>query len=876
MNNLIKTGRTLCCSLLPKLMLIAIFFGTSIGTNAGKSFGANFGSSPAYAPPRSTPLLNLITPRGVKSGGEHTLKFSGARLKDAEQIFFYDSGVSVLEIKPIDANNINVKIKVEPNCRIGEHLAQVRTKNGISDFRSFFIGRLEEVAEKEPNNEITQSQKIEKNVTVTGIVNTEDVDYFQISGKKGERISVEVEALRLGYLFDPAIALLDKNRFEIAVSDDTPLTKQDPYFSVLLPEDGDYFVSIRESSFVGNGLSHYRMHVGNFPRPATVFPLGGKPGEKLNLQFIDAHQEGQPIRAAGKEIQLPAKEEFRPGLFYTDEFGTTPTPMPFRLNNLDNYLEKEPNTKTGDLAKTEPVALPHAFNGVISEPFDLDYYKFSAKKGQTLNVECFARRLGSGLDPVVNIYNDKFKSVIGSDDSRKADSYMQYKVPADGIYYVRCFDHLRRGQADFTYRIEITIASPKLTLGIKRNDRYSQRRQAIAIPQGGRFAVLVEAKRQFFGGEIELLADNLPAGIKMVAPPMMSNSNLMPVVFEAAADAPLSGSLVDFRGKLKKENTNVVGGFENHADFVLGQPNNSLYYSCKADKLPFAVIEKLPFKLEIVQPKVPMVRNGQMSIKVIAHKDKGFDENINIQFPFRTAGVGTTYQIVMPKGKSEINYPLNANSKAQLGKFPMYVIANSNYKGQAWASSQMAELEVAEPFVTASIPRMSITRGESTQLVCKFNQLKPFDGDAKVEILGVPANVTVEPAKTINKETKEIAFTITTNEKSPFGKHGGLFCRLTITKNGEPIVSRAGSAVLQINKPKPKPKPKVAAKKPAAKPAAKPATKPKPAQTAKSVTAAKPAATKPAAKKPVAKPAAAKPAPKPDATKAAKPATKKP
>ena len=134
-----------------------------------------------------------------------------------------------------------------------------------------------------------------------------------------------------------------------------------------------------------------------------------------------------------------------------------------------------------------------------------------------------------------------------------------------------------------------------------------------------------------------------------------------------------------------------------------------------------------------------------------------------------------------------------------------------------------------------------------------MNQLKPFEGEAKLEFLGVPANITVDPPKMITKDTKEIAFALKTNDKSPIGKHGGMFCQLTITKNGEPIVSRAGFAQVQINKPKPPKKPKVAAKPkpPEKKPVAKPAV------------AAKPPA------KPAAKPAPTKPAP-------AKPATKKP
>ena len=760
----------------------------------------------------SSPQLGSILPRGVKAGGQHTLSFYGARLNDVEEIFLYDSGITVLEIDKVEEkqNLIKVKIKVDPNCRIGEHVAQVRTKNGISDFRSFFVGRLEQVAEVEPNNEIEQSQAVQKNITITGIVKNEDVDYFRIEGKKGERISVEVEALRLGFLFDPAIVLLDKDQFEIAASDDTPLAKQDAFFSVLLPQDGEYFIGIRESSFVGNNSSRYRMHVGNFPRPAAVYPAGGKLGQKRKFQFIDAYKEGQPVGATEQEIELPEELGFRNGIFFTDEGGTSPTPLPFRFNELPNHMEAEPNNSFAQEIAT--LQLPVAINGVVSEAGDLDYFKFTAKKGQKIDLRCFARQLGSGLDPSMNVYNADKKHQVGSDDiANKPDCYVQFDVPEDGDYFVRIFDHLKRGQPDFVYRLEIKVPKPKLTLGIKRNDRYSQKRQTIAVPQGSRFAVLVEAKRDNFAGEIELLSDNLPPGIKMVAPPMMSNLNLMPVVFEAQPDAELGGSLVDFRGRLKAKDSAIVGGFENVADFVLGDPNNSLYYSCKVDKLAFAVIEKLPFRLEIVQPKAPLSRFGSKAIKVIAHRDEGFDEPINIQFPFRTPGVGTKHQVVMKKGKSEVDYPINANGKAQLGKWPMYVVGNSKFKGTAWTSSQMAEIEVTEPFVAAKFTRLSIEQSQSTQLVWKLDQLKPFQGEAKVEVLGVPANIVVEPAKTITKDTQEIAFSIDTNENSPIGKHTGLFCRVTIPQSGEPIVATAGWAHLQINKPKPVKKKEVAA-----------------------------------------------------------------
>ncbi len=83
---------------------------------------------------------------------------------------------------------------------------------------------LKEINEVEPNNDFAAPQAIPMNVTVTGIADNEDVDYFVVEAKKGERISAEVEGLRLGISeFDPYVAILNSKRFELGVSDDAAL-----------------------------------------------------------------------------------------------------------------------------------------------------------------------------------------------------------------------------------------------------------------------------------------------------------------------------------------------------------------------------------------------------------------------------------------------------------------------------------------------------------------------------------------------------------------------------------------------------------------------------------------------------------------------------
>ena len=49
---------------------------------------------------------------------------------------------------------------------------------------------------------------------------------------------------------------------------------------------------------------------------------------------------------------------------------------------------------------------------------------------------------------------------------------------------------------------------------------------------------------------------------------------------------------------------------------------------------------ELPFSIDIQVPKVPIARNGSMQLKIVATKKEGWDEQINIQLPFRPPGVG--------------------------------------------------------------------------------------------------------------------------------------------------------------------------------------------------------------------------------------------
>ncbi|RMG35259.1 MAG: peptidase [Planctomycetota bacterium] len=764
----------------------------------------------------ASPSLRVIQPRGVQRGTDAELTFQGARLQDTEEVFFYEPGFQVKKLEVVNASTVKAVVAVASDCRLGEHVAQLRTRSGVSEFRTFYVGPFPAVAEKEPNTEFDQAQPIDLNVTVTGVVQAEDVDHFAVQAKKGQRISVEVEGLRLGLtMFDPYVAILDSKRFELAASDDSPLLRQDCACSIIAPEDGTYVIAIREAAYGGNGNCQYRMHVGTFPRPTAVYPPGGPRGGTLKVRFI-----GDPAGDFEETVQLPAVAEENFGLVPVRDGVTAPSANPFRLFEHGNALEQEPND---DFAHATVVQLPNAFNGIIEKPGDVDLFKFQAKKGQVFDIECYARRVRSPLDPVVNLYYANGRGITGNDDSRGPDSYFRVTIPADGEYVIRVADHLGRGGPDFVYRLEFHAPKPELTLGIPRVARYSQYRQWIVVPRGNRFATLITAARRNFGGAVQLTPENLPPGIKVVAPPMAPNLSVMPVVFEAAADAPIGGRLVDLTAKPVDPKIPVVGHYRNRADLIVGSPGQSLYWWRDVDRIPVVVAEEVPFRLEIVQPKSSIVQNGSKQLKIVAHRKEGFDAAIRVEFPFRPPGIGAASAITIPAKATEALYPLNASSGAQPGQWPIYVIGSADVGGAVWVASQMATLEVSPPYVQFAIQRTAVEQGQGTEIVCTIEQRQPFEGKARAELLGLPAKVTA-PVLEFTKDTKELVFPVQTDKTSPPGRHRSVFCQATIMVNGEPVVHRLASTELRIDKPLP-PKPNQPAPKPttAPKPAPKPA-----------------------------------------------------
>ncbi|MAE65129.1 MAG: peptidase, partial [Phycisphaeraceae bacterium] len=579
----------------------------------------------------------------------------------------------------------------------------------------------------------------------------------------------------------------------------------------------------------GSGGSRYRLHVGAFPRPNAIYPPGGPAGETLSVRFI-----GDMTGDIERTVTLPAGPNPDYRLTVRHDGLDAPSPNRFRVSAFGNVLETEPNDEreaAGTSGEGELPTLPQAFNGIIERDGDVDWYRFRAKKGQKFQVRLHARSVRSPLDGVLSLHRADGNQLSHNDDSGGPDSGFGFNVPADDEYFFRVHDHLMKGGPGYVYRIETVPVEASLSVRVPNFGRDSQARKTISVPRGNRTATLVTTSRDNVGGDLVFEAPGLPEGVVLHGQTIPSNLRQMPIVFEAAPEAPLAGALVDFVVRLADPKRELRGGYHHTIDLVLGAPNRTVFYRTRTATLPVAVTEAAPFSIELVPPTVPLVQNGSMNLKVVAHRREGFDNPITVRMLWKPPGIGASNTVQIGKGQTECAYPINANGGAQNRTWHIAILGEADANGQVRVSSKLTPLTVEPPYVGLKIEMAAYEQGEKGEIVCKIEHRKAFEGPAAIELLGLPAKVSTTGGRKITRDDEQIVFDVDVAKDSPPGKHNNLFCRLIVQEREAPILHNLGrGGVLRIDKPPPPkknapPKPKVKPK-PKPKPKKQPEKKP--------------------------------------------------
>jgi hypothetical protein len=196
-------------------------------------------------------------------------------------------------------------------------------------------------------------------------------------------------------------------------------------------------------------LSQFGLQIGQTTRLSiNGNRLGGK--ARVDLPIPGVKQtlvKGSNDRHLMVDITVPA--EAPPGIYPITVFtaGGVSNPMGIALDGLSQWL-------VGDSTEDRPASLPAAFSGLLAGPGQSHVY-FRGHAGDRLVAEVEARRIGSRLDPVLEV-----KTASGSTIAiewgkaiLRGDARAELKLPTDGTYLVELHDLAYAAPADSPFRL---------------------------------------------------------------------------------------------------------------------------------------------------------------------------------------------------------------------------------------------------------------------------------------------------------------------------------------------------------------------------------------------------------------------------------------
>jgi len=125
----------------------------------------------------------------------------------------------------------------------------------------------------------------------------------------------------------------------------------------------------------------------------------------------------------------------------------------FSVGDLPEVFEKEPNNS---IEQAQPIPIPTTVNGNLTAA-DQDFYRISAKAHERLVMEVEARRIGSAIDPAIEVLDASGHRTAFNDDAPGlgVDARVDVIFPNAGNYYVVVHDSKYSDQQRKFYRLKV-------------------------------------------------------------------------------------------------------------------------------------------------------------------------------------------------------------------------------------------------------------------------------------------------------------------------------------------------------------------------------------------------------------------------------------
>lgn len=811
--------------------------------------------------------VEVLYPQIGQAGTTVDVTIEGNFLHDPQGVLFYQPGIRCTKLEPITAVphfQTGVERKVEPgraakltfeiakDAAPGEYQMRVRTRDNLSELVTFWVTPFPVVHEKHPwtdrdssdgtptrNDSPKHAQSTPLNSTVCGYLPAgppQDDDWYSVECQAGQRLAVEVLAARLGTFHysgmnDPAVSIFDEQGRLLGRNDDNALHTQDPVVSVITPEDGRYYIHLRQQMDYETSMRHYAMHVGTFARPLVAFPLGGQVRKPFDITLLG--DAAGPLQMSIVSNKTPGPfEASHHDLFHAAQSSPAPpTSNTIQLATFGDVYEADDQTS---LTAPQPIgeALPIAINGRITSEGEVDWYQFAASKGERYRIRTYGKTLDSELDARVWIRpapGNPSGRTYDVDDSLwdphdlvghhyreqikdRLDPIFMFEPDADGEWLIGIGDTRREFGPHHVYRVEF---QPHVDSAFVYFPQYPSQakivRDRIVLFPGHSYMHPMAVQPGFgstYDGALQLRALNLPEGVTMEAAPFTQDAGIIPVLFSATQDAQVGAETIDLVVEPvdPQARANFRGGF---IQVIPATQRRGGYAMCfdRTRKMALAVVEGAAFDLSIDRPRIPLVRNGELALKVNVTRHTGFDGDVYCEMDWLPEGVSKQPPLIIRSGETEAVYRLRATSNATPGEYPVSITGRENSGGIVrtgaglhYVCSPSVALTVGEPYVTIQLARAAIERQTIGEIVAEITHHKPFSGEATLQLGRLPFGVEqVQPYPKIKAGDTSAELRVKVTADCLVGQYKDVFCNVTVTDGGQQITQQTGSGVLRVD-----------------------------------------------------------------------------
>lgn len=519
---------------------------------------------------------------------------------------------------------VKARLKVGPDAPLGPREVRVATPQGVSSVGLVVVVNDPVAAEADDaaDDAMKGAQALALPSAVAGTIGKlEDVDWYAVTAKAGQRLTFAVWANRLENKihdlqlhFDPILVISDANGRELAADDNHDFA--DPLLSYEFPRDGAYYVQVRDTTYGGNPNWTYVLQATAGPVATSVFPMAVNPGAKAVL-----HARGPNIDP-GEAITLEVPRDLPPGprlVALPTAKGPT-LAAPVVVTALPIVREQDDAPAVAD--QGQPIVLPAAVSGRLGSGNDADAFRFEAKTGQRYAFEVVARRAGAATDPVLRLLNARGATITEVDDAPGLgkDNRLEWTATADGSFALLVGDLHSRGGDEFGYVLLAEPAKPDFTLTCDPDK--------LNVGPGGRVPLFVKlTRRGGFTGPVSIDLGPLPSGVSaspLVIGPKMTQG--VTVVSAAPGGKPAS-ALLTLRGKADTTAGPVV---------VVGSPRQEIYVPgggrgvYPVETLALGVTDPADVTVEASPKTLTIPPGGTATIDVSVTRKEGFDKGVNL------------------------------------------------------------------------------------------------------------------------------------------------------------------------------------------------------------------------------------------------------